>query len=239
MRRKKDCMVKHSVSGNTLNNARSFSYNSVQGHHHSIFGVERYADTAVPRWSMTVGCLLDPWSPAARYASGATLRRPILGLGMTLGEQGNKLFISDLHFPYHHKDTFDFLYALNSYYNFVEVIQVGDLFDHHRGSYHESEPDAYGEEEEFYAAQQAAWTLQALFPHMTITYGNHDDIPKRKLKTVGLPTSMLSDMNRVYELDDGWVWTDEYWLNTLGGYPVTHPMILNKRGRWDKNIMKF
>ncbi len=239
MRPKLDCMVKHSISGNTLNNAARFSYNSVQGHHHSILGVERYQDVAIPRWSMSVGCLLDPKSPAARYASGAVHKVPILGLGMTLSEKGHKLFISDLHFPYHHKDVFDFLEALDNYYQFCEVIQVGDLFDHHRGSYHESEPDALGEEDEFHAAQEAAWTLEQMFPRMTITNGNHDAIPVRKLRTVGLPTSMLSDMNKLYDLDGGWDWADQYWLDTLGGYPVTHPMILNKRGRWDKNIMRF
>lgn len=236
---KTDCMVRHSIGGNTATNACRFSYNSVQGHHHSLFGVERYADSLVPRWSMSTGCLLDPKSPAARYASGSVLKRPILGLGMTLSEKGHILFISDLHFPYHHKDTFDFLYALDSYYQFCEIVQVGDLFDHHRGSYHESEPDAFNPEDEYEAAKEAAWILQDLFPVMTITNGNHDDLPKRKLKTVELPTSMLSDMNKVYELENTWTWVDEYHLNTLGGYPVTHPMILNKRGRWDKNIMKF
>ena len=232
-----DTMMVHSISGNTLANARSFSHNSIQGHHHSLMGVERYADKGKLRWSMTVGCLLDPNAAAARYAQRAVLRRPVLGIGMLLSERGNTLIISDMHLPYHHKDSFSFLDALNTKYQFKNILNVGDLYDHHRGSYHESEPDALGEEQEYEAAKEAAGTLQSIFPSMVITEGNHDAIPQRKLRTVGLPTSVLSDYNQMYGTEDTWVWKKEHWFSSLGGFPVTHPMVLNKRGRWDKAIM--
>lgn len=234
-----DTMMVHSVGGNTLSNASRFSSNSVQGHHHSLFGVERYADKGMLRWSMTVGCLLDPNSPAARYAQRIVLRRPILGCGMIVGDRGNTLVISDLHMPYHHQDAFDFLWELHSYYDFNQILNVGDLYDHHRGSYHESEPDALSEEEEYKAAQEGAWTLQSMFPEMIITEGNHDCIPQRKLRTVGLPTSVLSDYNKLYETEETWVWKREHWFDSLGGFPVTHPMVLNKSGRWDKSILRL
>ena len=234
----KDTLLVHSISTNTLNNAARFSHNSIQGHHHSSFGVERYADSHQLRWSMTVGCLLDPDSPAARYMSSAILKRPILGCGLILSEQGNTLCISDLHLPYHHKDALDFLWALESHYQFKQVLNVGDLYDHHRGSYHESETDALGEEEEYEKAQYAAHELQAMFPDMLIAQGNHDAIPQRKLKSVGLPASMLSDYNKLYNTESTWVFDKSHWVDSYGGFPVTHPMVLNKRGRWDKVIMK-
>ena len=167
---KNDTLMVHSVSGNTLTNARNFSYNSVQGHHHSLFGVERYADKGLLRWSMTVGCLLDPNSPAAAYNRRAVLRRPILGVGLILGEKGNSIVISDLHLPYHHKDALDFLQALDHRYRFTQVLNVGDVYDHHRGSYHESEPNSFGEEEEFFLARKAAHELQDIFPNMLISH---------------------------------------------------------------------
>lgn len=235
---KNDTLMVHSISSNTLTNATRFSHNSVQGHHHSLLGVERFADKGVLRWSMTVGCLLDPHSAAARYAQRAILKRPVLGVGMILGEQGNILCISDMHLPYHHKDAMDFLRALDNYYNFDEILNVGDLYDHHRGSYHESEPDAYGEEEEYRLAMKAAHELQDIFPNMVITEGNHDAIPQRKLRTVGLPTSVLSDYNQMYGTESTWEWKKEHWFASRGGFPVTHPMVLNRRGRWDKVIMR-
>jgi len=227
----------HSLSSNTLNNATKFSHHSIQGHHHSIQGVERFADKGMLRWSMSTGCLLDPNSPAARYASRAVLKRPILGCGLLLSQKGSTLVISDLHLPYQHPDAFDFLSALDEQYGFQRVLNVGDIFDHHRSSYHESETDAYGEDEEFRRAQSGAWELQERFPRMVITRGNHDDIPVRKAKTVGLPTSMLHDTNKIYELDDGWKWENQHWFDTWGAYPIVVPMVLNKRGRWDKGIL--
>ena len=232
----KDTLLTHAISSSTTNNAARFSHNSIQGHYHSQFGVERYADCKILRWSMSVGCLMDPHSPAARYARG-TLKRPILGTGLILGPRGNTLIISDMHMPYHHRDALDFLWALHLSYDFVQVLCVGDLLDHHRGSYHESEVDAMDAETEYLMARDGAQELQAMFPKMVITKGNHDSLPERKLKSVGLPTSMLSDYNRVYELDSGWKWVDQYMFDSLGGFPVSHPMVLNARGRWDKSIM--
>ena len=238
----KDCLMVHSISSNTLNNAARFAYNSVQGHHHSLFGVERYSDASKLRWSMTVGCLLDPHSPAARYAQKQVLKTPILGVGLILGgkkagKPANTLVISDLHLPYQHQDAFDFLRALHKKYKFTQILNVGDLYDHHRGSYHESEPDALSEEEGFYAAQDAALELQSIFPNMVITEGNHDAIPQRKLRTVGLPMTMVSDYNRLYGTEKTWVWKKEHWFDAYGGFPVTHPMVLNGRGRWDGAVM--
>jgi len=236
---KADTLMAHSLSTNTLLNATRFSHNSVQGHHHSVFGVERYADKGMLRWSMTVGCLMDPDSPAARYAQRNVLKRPILGVGLLLGEKGNTLIISDMHLPYQHRDALDFLGALDCHYNFERILNVGDLYDHHRGSYHESEIDALSEEEEFYKAKKLAHELQDMFPDMTITEGNHDCIPMRKAKTLGLSSMMVKDYNQMYETKDSWVWTREYWFDSWGAFPITHPMVLNKRGRWDKCILKL
>jgi len=77
-----NCLLVHTMGANTLTNARSHSHHSIQGHHHSKFGIEYFADTEVLRWSMTVGCLVDPSSPAFNYAKGATLNRPIIGCGV-------------------------------------------------------------------------------------------------------------------------------------------------------------
>jgi len=234
---KNDTMMTHAISANTANNAAKLSHNSVQGHHHSSFGIERYADANQLRWSMSVGCLLDPHSPAARY-NASVLKRPILGTGMTLGSKGNILFISDLHMPYQHRDAMDFLWALHQEYDFQHIMNVGDAIDHHRGSYHESEPDSYDAETEYTLAKKYAQELELMFPKMIITKGNHDVLPQRKLKTVGLPASMLSDYNTLYGLKGGWTWTDRHLFDSLGGYPFCQPMVLNKRGRWDKDIMR-
>jgi hypothetical protein len=76
------CLLSHAQSASTLNNAKTHSHCSIQGHHHGSFGIEYFADTQLLRWAMTVGCLVDPHSPAFNYAKGATVKRPILGSGV-------------------------------------------------------------------------------------------------------------------------------------------------------------
>ena len=231
--------MRHSISSSTKNNAAKFSHNSIQGHHHSEFAVQYGADSAQLRWSMSVGCFLDPQSPAARYGAGMVLKRPVLGCGMLVGGRESWLIISDMHMPYHHRDSIAFLEKLDAYYNFDHVLNVGDLLDHHRGSYHESEPDALSEEDEYREAKKAVHRLESIFPEMIITVGNHDSIPQRKLRTVGLPTTMLSDYNAMYDLNGGWEWVDEYKFDTTGAKPVLQPMTLMDNHRWDKRIIEL
>ncbi len=84
--RKEKCLLIHSMSTNTLNNAGKHSFNSIQGHHHSKFGIEYFGDCEMLRWSMTVGCLIDANHPAFNYASKATLNRPVIGCGAIIND---------------------------------------------------------------------------------------------------------------------------------------------------------
>jgi hypothetical protein len=82
-----NCLMVHSMSRNTLTNAKTHSHHSVQGHHHGTFGIEYFADTEVLRWSMTVGCLIDTSHPAFNYSRGYTNNKPILGVGAAVEDR--------------------------------------------------------------------------------------------------------------------------------------------------------
>lgn len=82
-----ECLLVHSMGANTLSNSARHSFNSIQGHHHSKFGIEYFGDTNMLRWSMTVGCLIDMHHPAFNYASAATLNRPVIGCGAIIDDQ--------------------------------------------------------------------------------------------------------------------------------------------------------
>ena len=51
------------------------------------------------------------------------------------------LVISDLHIPYHHKDSFKFLEEVKKQFRPDTVINIGDLLDFHAISFHEHNPD--------------------------------------------------------------------------------------------------
>lgn len=229
---KKDTLMAHYLSSNLGNNAARFTHNSIQGHAHSIFGLMYHADISSIKWAMGVGCLLDVNSPAARYGAKAIIKRPIIGCGVILGKAKRFLIISDMHIPYHHRDSFAFLKALHQKYHFTDILCVGDLYDHHAGSYHESEPDAHSPELEYELTKMYAQELQTIFPKMVITEGNHCAIPKRKLKSAGLPPTMLGDMNKLYDTATTWVWCQEHWFDSCGGQPMLVTMKTNSKNRW-------
>lgn len=80
------CLMVHTASASLLRAAQTHSHNIVQGHHHSVFGVEWWADKKQISWAMSVGCLINPKHPAFNYAKGATSKRPILGSGVVLDD---------------------------------------------------------------------------------------------------------------------------------------------------------
>ena len=51
------------------------------------------------------------------------------------------LVISDLHIPYHHKDSFDFLKEIKKQYKPDFIVNIGDLLDFHAISMHSNNPD--------------------------------------------------------------------------------------------------
>jgi len=60
---------------------------------------------------------------------------------LTEHDNSRILFISDLHFPFHHPNTFEFLQMLKDRYNPTRVICLGDETDKHAMSFHDSDPD--------------------------------------------------------------------------------------------------
>jgi len=81
-----NCLLSHSLSGSTMANAKQFSHCSIQGHHHSLFGIEFFGDSNTLRWGMTVGCLINDHSPVFTYNKRSVLKRPIIGCGVIIDD---------------------------------------------------------------------------------------------------------------------------------------------------------
>lgn len=139
----------------------------------------------------------------------------------------NTLIISDTHFPYHHRDTFDFLAAANDAYGCEQYKHTGDMVDHHNASYHEIEWGSMGAMEEHKHAKKAVQRLSDMFPEMDVVLGNHDNLPVRKAKTIGIPESHLKSYNDVYGTN--WNWQDKFYfpVNKYGNCLLVHTMGAN------------
>ena len=119
----------------------------------------------------------------------------------------NCLFISDMHMPYHHKDSLPFLEAVSSAYAIEEVKNVGDLIDNHGSSFHPIEYGTMSTKEEHEAAYKGVQQLYEMFPEMVITLGNHCSMTHRKAKEAGIPIDHIKSYNDIYNTP-GWKWTD-------------------------------
>jgi len=112
--------------------------------------------------------------------------------------------VPDLHFPFAHKKALDFCKKVYKEYNCDNVVFVGDMFDHHQMSRHTSEPDALGAKQEANKAQKMVNKWVEAFPVADIMLGNHDLIPKRQGKEVGLIDRFIRTVKEAYGLPDGW-----------------------------------
>ncbi len=120
-------------------------------------------------------------------------------------KKNSTLVISDLHEPFAHRGAFDLCRRVRDDYKCKHILNIGDIFDHHQISRHVSEPDAMGavEERDLVRKRLKKWIRE--FPKMDIIIGNHDEIPTRQAKELGIPKPFMRDLSDVYELPKGWV----------------------------------
>ena len=116
------------------------------------------------------------------------------------------LLISDMHIPYHHKDTLKFLQHLKDKYNPTRVICTGDEMDKHALSFHDHDPDLPSAGDELKLALPVIAALKDMFPTMDILESNHGSLVYRKAHAHGIPRHYLKTYNDVLGVDNKWKW---------------------------------
>lgn len=116
------------------------------------------------------------------------------------------LLISDMHIPYHHKDTIKFLQHLKDKYNPTRIICMGDELDKHALSFHDHDPDLPSAGDELRLALPVIAKLKEMFPVVDILESNHGSLAYRKAHAHGIPRHYLKTYNDVLGVDDNWKW---------------------------------
>lgn len=83
---KRKCYFHHGKSSQPSKLSQNMGMSSVQGHYHSHFAINYWANPNDIYFDMKVGCLIDDESMAFAY-NKTTLARPILGCGIILDGQ--------------------------------------------------------------------------------------------------------------------------------------------------------
>lgn len=114
--------------------------------------------------------------------------------------------IGDTHIPYTRRGYLKFCRRIFDEQGVTRVIHIGDLIDHHALSFHESEPMLKGARGERVAVARALEPWFEVFPDLEIIHGNHDRIPARQLKSLGMdPDVYLRPAGEVYGWPPGWI----------------------------------
>jgi hypothetical protein len=145
------------------------------------------------------------------------------------------LVLSDLHIPYHHEDSINFLRAVKEHYNIDNnnpnhhIWNSGDEADFAGISYHEKEQSLDNQHTETIKARKVFQELEELFPNMILVHSNHGSMLYRRGKTAGIPNYMLRDYNEVLGVGEGWKWYADYKFQMNNGQWVfmTHGMKKN------------
>jgi len=118
------------------------------------------------------------------------------------------LGLSDLHYPYHHKDSFDFIDKVYDYYKPTYNFSVGDEGDYHDASYHDSDTGLWSADEEMEHTIKNIQKLESIIEQLDLARSNHGTMPYRKAKTAKLPRQVIKTEREMYEVGEGWQWHD-------------------------------
>lgn len=120
------------------------------------------------------------------------------------------LVIPDLHCPYHHKNSFEFLDAVANKYKPDKHVCLGDEIDYHCISFHDSDPDLpFSASKELETAIWYLSDLYLLFPKMDVLESNHGSLVYRKGKHHGLPRSVFKSYSEILGAPKGWSWHED------------------------------
>jgi len=127
------------------------------------------------------------------------------------------LVISDMHIPYHHKDSIKFLKEIKKQFKPDRIINIGDSLDFHAISMHDSNPDLYSAGQELTEARKYIKELEGVFPDVTEVDSNHSSLVFRRALKYGLSKQFLKSYNEFLGVGKGWKWVDNLTLTMSNG----------------------
>lgn len=161
------------------------------------------------------------WSTLSMWnIRGARIQQSTTVESAGVEDNSRILIISDMHIPYHHKDTLKFLKKLKERYKPTRIICLGDEQDLHSLSFHDSNPDLYNAGDELIASQKVMRELEKMFPVMDILDSNHGSLAYRRAKHHGIPKHFIKSYNDVLGVGKGWKWHHDLIITLPNGKKV-------------------
>ncbi len=129
--------------------------------------------------------------------------------------------ISDLHEPFSHKHTYDFLKEIKRiYWPKAEnpcVVFGGDEVTLSSNSFHPHDPAIPNPSFEHGMAKVKLKQWKKLFPKAYILESNHGSLYYRQQMQAGIPIEAMKSYNEIWEVDKNWKWVKDLTLKLSDG----------------------
>jgi predicted phosphodiesterase len=116
------------------------------------------------------------------------------------------LVIPDMHHPYAHPGTVDFLADVRRKYKPTRVIILGDEVDGHALSFHPKDPDLCSGGDELHFAVEHLRPIYKMFPKADILESNHGSLMIRRAVDAGISRKYIRTYRDVLDAPTGWHW---------------------------------
>lgn len=113
------------------------------------------------------------------------------------GNLKNVLVIGDIHEPFSLLGYLQFVRKMQEKHDCGTVVFIGDVIDNHYSSYHETETEGLGADNELSLAVSKIQQWYSVFPSAYVCIGNHDRMAFRKAKTSGVSSKWVRDYDEV------------------------------------------
>lgn len=126
----------------------------------------------------------------------------------------NVLIIGDIHEPFCLKGYLEHCIWTYNKYACNRVVFIGDIIDNHYSSYHETDADGLGGQDELDLAIKKISKWYKAFPNADVIIGNHDRIIMRKAQTSAIPTKWIKEYKDVLKTPK-WNFTNSVTYNNV------------------------
>ena len=124
--------------------------------------------------------------------------------------------IGDTHLPFELEGYLEFCAENFESYGVDTVVHIGDFIDNHSLSFHDSEPMLHNVLGEYESAVRRAQDWYDAFPECTLIMGNHDRIPARQLRKLGMePSIFLKPIEELFGMPEGWTVVDQVEIDNV------------------------
>jgi len=132
------------------------------------------------------------------------------GMGKIKAKSHTVLVIPDMHHPFCHQDTLEFLKYIKKRFMPDTFVCLGDEIDGHAFSRYMPDPDGDGPGKELAKSIEALIPFYKEFPDMLVCESNHTVRPWKKAFDAGLPAAFLPSYSTLLDAPDGWVWKQRH-----------------------------